>query len=77
MARLSNLPHKIVYLTCSYRDQRMAKRIILIKIMLFLILWDRGILISGGWNRGVPEVSSFQGVGIEEFQRYPHFRGLE
>ena len=30
----------------------------------------RGILISGGWNRGVPlytEVSSFQGVGIEEF----------
>ena len=29
----------------------------------------RGFLISGGWNRGVPlytEVSSFQGVGIEE-----------
>ena len=43
----------------------------------------RGVLISGGWNRGVPlctEVSSFQGVGIEEFhcvQRCPHFRGLE
>ena len=31
----------------------------------------RGVLISGCWNRGVPlctEVSSFQGVGIEEFQ---------
>ena len=30
----------------------------------------RGVLISGGWNRGVPlykEVSSFQGVGIERF----------
>ena len=30
----------------------------------------RGVLISGGWNRGVPlytEVSSFQVVGIEEF----------
>ena len=28
----------------------------------------RGVLISGGWNRGVPlytEVSSFQGVGVE------------
>ena len=43
----------------------------------------RGVLISGGWNRGVPlytEVSSFQGVGIEEFhciQRCPHFRVLE
>ena len=43
----------------------------------------RGVLISGCWNRGVPlytEVSSFQGVGIEEFhciQRCPHFRGLE
>ena len=43
----------------------------------------RGVLISGGWNRGVPlyrEVSSFQGVGIEEFhciERCPHFRGLE
>ena len=44
----------------------------------------RGVLISGGWNRGVPlyttEVSPFQGVGIEEFhyiQRCPHFRGLE
>ncbi len=41
----------------------------------------RGVLISGGWNRGVPlytEVSSFQGVGIEGFhciQRCPHFRG--
>ena len=43
----------------------------------------RVVLISGGWNRGVPlytEVSSFQGVGIEEFhciQRCPHFRVLE
>ena len=43
----------------------------------------RGVLISGGWNRVVPlytEVTSFQGVGIEEFhciQRCPHFRGLE
>ena len=43
----------------------------------------RGVLISGGWNREVPlytEVSSFQGVGIEEFhciQRYPYFRRLE
>ena len=46
----------------------------------------RGVLISGCWNRGVPlytEVScwnrgtSFQGVGIEELQRHPHFRGLE
>ena len=42
----------------------------------------RGVLISGGWNSGVPlytEVSSFQGVGIVEFhciQRYPHFRGV-
>ena len=30
----------------------------------------RGVLVSGGWNRGVPlctEVSSLQGVGIEEF----------
>ena len=43
----------------------------------------RGVyLISGCWNRGVPlytEVSSFQGVGIEEFhciQRCPHFRQL-
>ena len=29
----------------------------------------RGVLISGGWNRGIPlykEMSSFQGVGIEE-----------
>ena len=26
----------------------------------------RGVLISGGWNRGVPQkVSTFQGVGIE------------
>ena len=43
----------------------------------------RGVLISGGWNRGVPlytEVSSFQEVGIEGFhciQRCPHFRRLE
>ena len=43
----------------------------------------RGVLILGGWDRGVPlytEVSLFQGVGIEEFyciQRCPHFRGLE
>ena len=43
----------------------------------------RGVLISGGWNRGVPlytEVSSFQGVEIDEshcIQRCPHFRGLE
>ena len=43
----------------------------------------RGVLITGGWNEGVPlytELSSFQGVGIEEFhciQRCPHFRGLE
>ena len=43
----------------------------------------RGILISGGWNGGVPlytEVPSFQGDGIEEFyciQRCPHSRGLE
>ena len=40
-------------------------------------------LISGSWNRGVSlytEVSSFQGVGIEEFhciQRCPYFRVLE
>ena len=40
------------------------------------------MLISGGWNRGVPlytEASSFQGVGIEEFhciQRHLHFRGV-
>ena len=30
----------------------------------------RGVLFSGGWNRGDPlyiEVSSFQGVGIEGF----------
>ena len=40
----------------------------------------RGVLISGCWNRGVTETSSFQGVGIEEFhciQRCPHFRVLE
>ena len=43
----------------------------------------RDVLISGGWNREVPlytEMSSFQGVGIEEFhciQRYLHFRGLD
>ena len=43
----------------------------------------RGVLISMGWNRGVPlytEVTSFQWVGIEEFhciQRCPHFKGLE
>ena len=33
-----------------------------------------------GWNRVYTEVSSFQGVGIEEFhciQRCPHFRRLE
>ena len=42
----------------------------------------RGVLISGCWNRGVllyTEVSSFQGVGIEEFhctQRCPLFRVL-
>ena len=54
------------------------------------LFWDvdrcpqyRGVLISGCWNSGVPlytEVSSFQGVGIEEFhciQRCPHFRELE
>ena len=40
-------------------------------------------MISGGWNRGVPlytEVSSFQGIGIQEFyciERCPYFRGLE
>ena len=40
----------------------------------------RGVLISGGWNGGVPmytEVSSFKSVEIEEFyciQRHPHFR---
>ena len=43
----------------------------------------RDVLISGGWNIGVPlytEVSSFQGVGIEGFhciQRCPRFRELE
>ena len=43
----------------------------------------RGVLTSGGWNRGVPlytEVSLFQSVGIEEFhciQRCPYFRVLE
>ena len=43
----------------------------------------RGFHISGVWNRGVPlytEVSSFQGVGIEEFhckKRCLHFRGLK
>ena len=43
----------------------------------------RGVLNSGGWNRGLPlytEVSSIQGVGIEGFhciQRCPHFRVLE
>ena len=43
----------------------------------------KGVLISGCWNREVPlytEVSSFQGVGIEEFhciQKWPHFRVLE
>ena len=55
------------------------------KNVLFKRMWHtyREVLISGGWNRGVPlyiEVSSFQGVGIEEFhciQRCPHFRGLE
>ena len=39
----------------------------------------RGVFISGGWSRGVPlytEVSSFQEVGIEEFHRCPHFKGL-
>ena len=42
----------------------------------------RSVLISGCWNRGVPlytEVSSFQGVGIEEFhciQKCPHFRAV-
>ena len=44
--------------------------------------WNRGILILGCLNRGVPlytKVSSFQGVGTEEFRciRYPHFRVLE
>ena len=43
----------------------------------------RGVLILGGWNRGIPlytKVSLFQGVGIEEFhciQRCPHIRVLE
>ena len=35
--------------------------------------WNRGVFISGSWNREVPlytEVSSFQGVGIEEFTVY-------
>ena len=39
----------------------------------------RGVLISGCWNRGVPlytEVSSFQGVGIEEFHWRPHCVGM-
>ena len=46
------------------------------------VLWPQSF-ISVSWNRGVllyTEVSSFQGVGIEEFyciQRCPHFRGLE
>ena len=43
-------------------------------------LYTEGVLISGSWNRGDTEMSSFQGVGIEEFhciQRCPHFRGLE
>ena len=46
-------------------------------------LLNRGVLISGGWNRGVPmytEVSSFQGIGIEGFhciKRCPPFRVLE
>ena len=49
--------------------------------------FNRGIplcvLVSGCWIREVPlytEVSSIQGVGIEEFhciQRCPHFRVLE
>ena len=40
------------------------------------------VLISECWNREVPlykEVTSFQGVGIEEFhciRRCPHFRGF-
>ena len=44
---------------------------------------NRGGLITGGWNGGVPlyiEVSSSQGVGIEGFhcRRWrPHFRVLE
>ena len=39
---------------------------------MLTVIWDifnTGDLISGGWNRGVPlytEVSSFQGVGIED-----------
>ena len=36
--------------------------------------------LIGVWNREVPEMSSLQGVGIEEFhyiQRCPHFRELE
>ena len=35
----------------------------------------RGVLISGGWNRGF-QMSSFQGVGVEG-SKCPHFRGLE
>ena len=42
----------------------------------------KGVLITGGWNRGVllyTEVSLFQEAGTEEFhiQRCPHFRRLE
>ena len=40
----------------------------------------RGVLISGGWVPLYTEMSSFQGVGIEEFHcihRCSHFRVLE
>ena len=39
----------------------------------------RGVLISGCWNRGVPlytEVSSFQGVGIEDTVYYMVGKGI-
>ena len=37
----------------------------------------RDVLISEGWNRGVPlkEMFSFQGVGFHCRQRCPNFRG--
>ena len=44
-----------------------------------LISGIEGFMVVGGWNRGVPlytEVSSFQGVGIEEFTEVSSFQGV-
>ena len=69
--------------TITPTEMRQHHALICPKVFRYTLAKIRKVLISGCWNREVPlytEVSSFQGVGIEEFhciQRCSHFRVLE